>query len=78
MKITKYYLSGGYTFDADFEPLNNGMVKITATIDLRTDKTETVFVAEEDIKSYIGSDYYNGIEELNSNQVSRIVSKFVF
>ena len=77
MRITKYYLSGGWTFEANFERLDNGMIEITAVVDNRNDETKTVQVAESEIKKYLGK-WDKGIESLNENQVSSIISKFLF
>lgn len=78
MKITKYYLSGGYTFEASFEDIGNGLIRIEAIVDNRDDETKTVIVPESSIRDYIGAEWYHGIESIKSQRVSQIISNFIF
>lgn len=78
MKITKYYLSGGYTFEASFEDIGNGLIRIEAIVDNRDNETKSVIVPESSIRDYIGTEWYHGIESIKSQMVSRIISNFIF
>lgn len=74
MKITKYYLSGGWTFEVVFEILDNGKIKVTHIYDNRNDAEEIAYTTEAEISNYIGEKWYHGIEQLTDNQTNRIVS----
>jgi hypothetical protein len=74
MKITKYYLSGGYNFEVVFECLGDGKIKVIHVYDNRTDAEEIAYTTESEISNYIGEKWYNGIEELTGNQIGRIIS----
>lgn len=74
MKITKYYLSGGWTFEVVFEILDNGKIKVTHIYDNRNDAEEIAYTTEAEISNYIGEKWYHSIEQLTDNQTNRIVS----
>lgn len=74
MKITKYYLSGGYTFEATFETLENGKIKVIHVYDNRNDAEEVAYTTEAEISEIVGEEWYHGIPELTSYQVNVIIS----
>lgn len=78
MKITKYYLNGGYTFEASFEDIGDGLIRIEAIVDNRDDETKSVIVPESALRDYIGAEWYHGIESIKESRVSHIVSNFIF
>lgn len=78
MAITKYYLSGGFTFEATFDRLDNGKIKITHIYDNRDDAEEVAYTTEAEIAEIVGDEWYHGIEELTDCQVKNIIRRLDF
>lgn len=74
MKITKYYLSGGWNFEVNFESTNDNKIKVTHIYDNRNDAEEVAYTTEAEISEYIGEKWYHGIEQLTDWQTNRLIN----